>query len=47
MRHTESSFLYTDVHYMGKSKRFWGADHRKRALDFFHSLPKKKVEVIK
>ena len=45
MRHTESTYLYTDVYYNGKVKRFWGLNHRLRALDFFHSLPKKEVKI--
>jgi len=47
MKHTDSKFLYTDVYYYGSVKRFWGRDHRQRALDFFHSLPKKEVEITK
>jgi len=47
MRHTESKSLHTDVYYAGQVKTFWGLNHRRRALDFFHSLPKKQVEIAK
>ena len=45
MRHSESSFLYTDIYYDGKVKRFIGFNHRRRALDFYYSLPAKSVKI--
>ena len=46
MRHTESYYWHTLVHYEGQAKLFWGWRHRERALDFFYNLPAKDVIIV-